>query len=36
MAGTINDVSVMGAKPLAIASAMVLSEGFLSEIYRNR
>jgi len=31
MAGTINDVSVMGAKPLAIASAMVLSEGFLSE-----
>jgi hydrogenase expression/formation protein HypE len=31
MAGTINDVSVMGSKPLAIASAMVLSEGFLSE-----
>ena len=31
MAGTVNDVSVMGAKPLAIASAMVLSEGFLSE-----
>ncbi len=31
IAGTINDVSVMGSKPLAIASAMVLSEGFLSE-----
>ena len=31
MAATINDVSVMGSKPLAIASAMVLSEGFLSE-----
>jgi hydrogenase expression/formation protein HypE len=31
MAGTINDVSVMGARPLAIASAMVISEGFTSE-----
>lgn len=31
MAGTVNDVSVMGARPLAIASAMVLSEGFLGE-----
>ncbi|MGV8143903.1 MAG: hydrogenase expression/formation protein HypE [Methanothermobacter sp.] len=28
MAGTVNDVSVMGAKPLAIASAMIISEGF--------
>ena len=31
MAGTVNDVSVMGAKPIAIASAMVLSEGFPTE-----
>jgi len=31
MAGTINDVSVMGARPLAMASAMVISEGFNSE-----
>jgi len=31
MAGTINDVSVMGARPLAMASAMVISEGFKSE-----
>lgn len=31
VAGTVNDVSVMGAKPLAIASAMVISEGFSSE-----
>jgi len=31
IAGTVNDVSVMGAKPLAIASAMVISEGFSSE-----
>jgi len=28
MAGTVNDVSVMGARPLAIANAMVISEGF--------
>jgi len=28
MAGTVNDVSVMGAKPLAITNAMVISEGF--------
>lgn len=28
IAGTVNDVSVMGAKPIAISSAMVLSEGF--------
>lgn len=27
-AGTINDVSVMGAKPLAITNAMILQEGF--------
>ena len=27
-AGTINDVSVMGAKPLAISNAMILQEGF--------
>lgn len=26
--GTVNDVAVMGAKPLAIANAMVISEGF--------
>jgi len=31
MAGTINDVSVMGARPLAISSAMVISEGFTGE-----
>jgi len=31
IAGTVNDVSVMGAKPLAIASAMIISEGFSSE-----
>ena len=31
MAGTINDVSVMGARPLAISSAMVISEGFRGE-----
>lgn len=31
VAGTVNDVSVMGAKPLAIANAMVISEGFSSE-----
>lgn len=29
--GTVNDVSVMGAKPLAIANAMVISEGFTSD-----
>ena len=27
-AGTINDVSVMGAKPLAITNAMIIGEGF--------
>lgn len=27
-AGTINDVSVMGAKPLAITNAMIIKEGF--------
>ncbi len=27
--GTINDVSVMGAKPVALASAIILEEGFL-------
>ena len=32
MAGTINDVSVMGAKPLAITNAMVISEGFSGEV----
>ncbi|MBP2045513.1 hydrogenase expression/formation protein HypE [Methanobacterium aggregans] len=31
IAGTVNDVSVMGAKPLAIANAMVVSEGFSGE-----
>jgi hydrogenase expression/formation protein HypE len=31
IAGTVNDVSVMGAQPLAIASAMVISEGFSSD-----
>lgn len=31
IAGTVNDVSVMGAKPLAIANAMVVSEGFPGE-----
>ncbi|MDI6655486.1 MAG: hydrogenase expression/formation protein HypE, partial [Candidatus Hydrothermarchaeota archaeon] len=29
--GTINDVAMMGAMPLAIASAIVIEEGFLSE-----
>lgn len=29
--GTINDVAMMGARPLAIASAVVVEEGFLSE-----
>jgi len=29
--GTVNDVAVMGAKPLAIANAMVISEGFTSD-----
>ncbi|HML04688.1 MAG TPA: hydrogenase expression/formation protein HypE [Methanobacterium sp.] len=28
--GTVNDVAVMGAKPVAIANAMVISEGFTS------
>jgi hydrogenase expression/formation protein HypE len=27
--GTINDISVMGAKPIALASAIILEEGFL-------
>ena len=27
-AGTINDVSMMGAKPLAITNAMIVQEGF--------
>jgi hydrogenase expression/formation protein HypE len=31
MCGTINDVSVMGAKPLAVASALVIEEGFRTE-----
>jgi len=31
ISGTINDISVMGAKPLAIANAMIISEGFNSE-----
>lgn len=31
IAGTVNDVSVMGAKPLAIANAMIISEGFSSD-----
>ncbi len=29
--GTVNDVSVMGAKPVALASAIILEEGFLTE-----
>lgn len=28
VSGTVNDLAVMGAKPLAIASALVISEGF--------
>ncbi len=28
MAGTVNDVAMMGARPLAIANAMIISEGF--------
>ncbi len=31
IAGTINDIAVMGAKPLAIANAMVIREGFPGE-----
>jgi len=31
MAGTVNDVAMMGARPLAIANAMVISEGFNME-----
>jgi hydrogenase expression/formation protein HypE len=31
MAGTVNDVAVMGAKPLAISNAMIISEGFSGE-----
>lgn len=31
IAGTVNDVSVMGAKPLAIANAMIIREGFPGE-----
>ncbi|SCG85064.1 hydrogenase expression/formation protein HypE [Methanobacterium congolense] len=31
IAGTVNDVSMMGAKPLAITNAMVVSEGFSGE-----
>ncbi len=29
--GTVNDVSVMGAKPVALASAIILEEGLLTE-----
>ncbi|HEC82433.1 MAG TPA: hydrogenase expression/formation protein HypE [Thermoplasmatales archaeon] len=29
VAGTINDISAMGAKPIALSSAMVIEEGFL-------
>ncbi|MDJ1422951.1 MAG: hydrogenase expression/formation protein HypE [Candidatus Methanoperedens sp.] len=29
--GTINDISVMGARPIALASAVILEEGFLTE-----
>lgn len=31
IAGTVNDVSMMGARPLAIASAMIISEGFSTD-----
>jgi len=31
VAGTVNDISVMGARPLAIANAMIISEGFPGE-----
>ena len=31
VAGTVNDLSVMGAKPLALSSAMVIEEGFSGE-----
>lgn len=31
IAGTVNDVSVMGAKPLALANAMIIREGFPGE-----
>jgi hydrogenase expression/formation protein HypE len=31
IAGTVNDVAVMGAKPLAIANAMIIREGFPGE-----
>lgn len=31
MAGTVNDIAMMGARPLAIANAMIISEGFSSQ-----
>lgn len=34
VAGTVNDLAVMGGKPLAMSSAVVLSEGFSSEDLR--
>lgn len=34
ISGTINDVSVMGAKPLALSSGVILPEGFPTEQFR--
>ncbi len=34
IAGTVNDLAVMGARPLAMACAIVLEEGFLVEDFR--
>ncbi len=34
IAGTVNDLAVMGARPLALACAAVLEEGFLVEDFR--
>ena len=34
IAGTVNDLAVMGARPLAMACAVVLEEGFLIEDFR--
>jgi len=31
IAGTVNDIAVMGAKPLALANSMIISEGFPME-----
>lgn len=34
VAGTVNDISVMGAQPVALSCAMIIQEGFLSDDLR--